>query len=93
MTKAEFESKSFDEVMEQLNGECNEITTYYSLIDYIKTELDNDNLDLALFLLDAIYNDPSPYDSVWWIYDYSMGPLQTPVNIHCKEDVEHLIKD
>lgn len=93
MTKAEFESKSFDEVMEQLNEECDEITTYDSLIDYIKTELDNDNLGLALFLLDAMYNAPSLYDSVWWIYDYSMGTLQTPVNIHCKEDVEHLIKD
>lgn len=93
MTKAEFESKSFDEVMEQLNGECNEITTYDSLINYIKTELDNDNLGLALFLLDAMYNDPSLYGSVWWIYDYSMGTLQTPVNIHCKEDVEHLIED
>lgn len=93
MTKAEFESKSFDEVMEQLDEECDEITTYYSLIDYIKTELDNDNLDLALFLLDAIYNDPSPYDSVWWIYDYSMGTLDTPVCVSAKEDVEHLIED
>lgn len=93
MTKAEFESKSFDEVMEQLNEECDEITTYDLLINYIKTELDNDNLHLALFLLDAIYNDPSPYDSVWWIYDYSMGTLDTPVCVSAKEDVEHLIED
>lgn len=62
MTKAEFDKKTFEEVMEQLDEECDEITTYYSLIDYIKTELDNDNLHLALFLLDAIYNDPLPYD-------------------------------
>lgn len=79
--------------MEQLNEECDEITTYYSLIDYIKIELDNDNLYLALFLLDAMYNNPSSYDTDWWIYDYSMGTLQTPVCICCKEDVEHLLED
>ena len=37
--------------------------------------------------------DPSPYDSVWWIYDYSMGTLDTPVCVSAKEDVEHLIED
>ena len=36
MTRSEFESKSFEEVMEQLNEELDDITTYERLIDFAK---------------------------------------------------------
>ena len=36
MTRKEFELKSFDEVMEQLNEECDEVTTIDILKGFIK---------------------------------------------------------
>ena len=40
MTRAEFEEKSFEDVMSQLNEELNEITTLDSLKEFIKEKID-----------------------------------------------------
>lgn len=93
MTREEFNKLSFDEVMERLNEECNEITHIDILKDFIKDNIDNDNFGLALHVLSAIWEDPNPDDSIWYDYDYSMGTLDTPSSINSKEDVEHLIED
>lgn len=93
MTRAEFESKSFEEVMEQLNKEYDEVTTIDILKDFIKEKVDSEDFNLAIHLCTGIWNDPNWSDSDWYLYDYNMGTLDTPVCVSCKEDVEHLIYD
>lgn len=93
MTRKEFETKSFDEVMEQLNEEREDITTIDMLKEFIKEKVDSDELNLASHLCNAIWNDPHSYDSDWYIYDYYMGALDTPCCVSVKEDVEYLIED
>lgn len=56
MTRAEFESKSFEEVMEQLNEECDEVTTIDILKEFIKEKVDSDDFYLVAHLCDAIWN-------------------------------------
>ena len=43
MTRAEFEEKSFEDVMSQLNEELNEITTLYRLKEFAKLKKDEGN--------------------------------------------------
>ena len=93
MTRKEFETKSFDEVMEQLNEERDDITTIDRLKEFIKYKVDNEDFNVASHLCNAIWNDPNPDNSDWYIYDYSMGTLDKPVCVSKKEDVEYLIED
>lgn len=93
MTRKEFETKSFDEVMEQLNEERDDITTIDILKEFIKEKVDNEYFNVASHLCNAIWNDPNPENSDWYEYDYCMGTLDTPVRLSKKEDVEHLIED
>lgn len=93
MTRAEFESKSFEEVMEQLNEECDDVTTIDILKEFIKEKVDSDDFYLVIHLCDAIRNVPNSGNSDWYLYDYSMGTLNSPICVSCKEDVEHLIYD
>lgn len=93
MTRQEFEEKSFEDVMEQLNEEYNQITTLDILKEFIKEKIDEDNFNIASYLCNAIWNDPNPSMSEWYDYDYSMGILDTPVCLSEKADVEHLIDD
>lgn len=85
MTRAEFESKTFEEVMEQLNEEKDGITTYEMLKEFAVSKIEEDNLFIAIYILEAINNDSAE----WYIYDYCMGTLQTPSSVTCKEDIEH----
>lgn len=87
MTREEFDSKSFEEVIEQLNEEYDQITTYESLKEFAKEKIDDDNFFVAIHILQAIQNDTAE----WYDYDYCMGTLDTPVSITEKTDVEHLI--
>ena len=93
MTRKEFETKSFDEVMEQLNEYRDDITTIDRLKEFIKYKVDNEDFNVASHLCNAIWNDPNPDNSDWYIYDYSMGTLDKPVCVSKKEDVEYLIED
>lgn len=94
MTRAEFEEKTFEECMEQLSLEYDNITTLDTLKDYIKEAMDDNNFDLAAHLCNAIWNDPdSLKDSEWYDYDYCMGTLDRPICLCEKADVEHLIED
>lgn len=93
MTRTEFEEKSFEDVMSQLNEELDEITTLDSLKEFIKEKIDEDNFYIASHLCNAIWNDPNPSMSEWYDYDYSMGTLDTPVCLSEKAHIEHLIDD
>lgn len=92
MTREEFDNKSFEEVMEQLNEEVDEVTTIDILKEFIKEQIDRDNFGLVCHLCNAIYNDPDCSDSDWYLYDYNMGTLDTPVCVSEKKHVEHLIE-
>lgn len=89
MTREEFETKSFDEVMEQLNEERDDITTYESLKEFVIQQIEEDRFFLAIHILESLDKDMEE----WYEYDYCMGTLQTPSSITIKEDVEHLIED
>ena len=93
MTRAEFEDKSFEEVMEQLNEECDQITTIDILKDFIKENIDEDDFNVASHLCDAIWNDSNSCIGYWYDYSYDMGTMDTPVCLSCKDDVEYLIED
>lgn len=69
MTRKEFESKSFEEVMEQLNEECDDVTTIDILKDFIKRKVDSEDFYLVAHLCDAIWNDPDSSNSDWYIID------------------------
>lgn len=93
MTRVEFESKSFEEVMEQLNEEYDEVTTIDILKGFIKEKVDSEDFYLVTHLCNAIRNGPDFSDSDWYLYDYNMGTLDTPVCVSEKKHIEHLIYD
>lgn len=89
MTRADFEAKTFDELIEQLQNEDQDIYSYDYLKDFAKHLIDKENIGFALHILNAIYTEPGEY----FEYDCSMGTLQTPSGLTEKSDIEHLIED
>ena len=89
MKREEYNNKDFEEVMEQLNEEKDDITTYETLKDFAKEKIENDDLLVAIHILEALQND----DAEWYEYDYCMGTCQTPSGITKKEDITHMIDD
>ena len=90
MTREEFNEKSFDEVIEQLNEECDDIHTYESMTDFAGHLLLNKNdIYLAIHILEAMRDNPAE----WYLYDFTMGTLETPKAIACKEDLEDTIEE
>lgn len=88
MTRSEFEEKSFEDVMSQLNDELDEITTLDNLKEFAKSKIDDGNYFLANHIIEALRNGN---DENWWDYDFCMGTLDTPIPLTEKTDVEHLI--
>lgn len=91
LTREQFNEMDFEEIMDELCMENNEVTDIELLKDCIKDCIDNDDFSYALHLIESIYNDPDTSDSDWYLYDYSMGTMSTPVCVSSKEDIEHLI--
>ena len=90
MTRAEFEEMSFEELMDWAYENVNDITTEDVLISFAKSKLDDDNIGMTLHVLNAIYESTySEFD--YYHYDYSMGTLEKPTPITCKEDLEEWI--
>lgn len=89
MTRQEFDSKEFEEVMEQLDEERDDITTYERLKEFAKDKIDSDDLLVAIHILEALQSESVD----WYEYDYCMGTCQTPSGITEKEHVEHMIED
>lgn len=88
MTQKEFLEKSFQDVVEQLLEE-GLIETKEDLTDFAKSKIDDGDVMTAKHIIDAINED----DAEYYIYDYSMGTLETPSSVTSKEDIEHLIED
>ena len=92
MTKKEWEELTLDEAIDWADWECgvNELTSEDSLIRFAKEKIDEDNLFLAIHILEAIYNSEEAYNG-YYLYDYSLGTMSTPMPITCKEDLEGYI--
>ena len=83
MTKKELNTLTFDEAIEKLEEENDCITTYNILKEFAIDNINNDNLFIAIHILQAIQDEAEYYN-----YDYNMGTLETPTPITSLEDLE-----
>ena len=83
MTKKELNTLTFDEAIEKLEEENDCITTYNILKEFAIDNINNDNLFIAIHILQAIQDESEYYN-----YDYNMGTLETPTPITSLEDLE-----
>lgn len=92
MTKKEWKELTLCEAIDYADYEygVNELTSENSLIRFAKEKIDEDNLFLAIHILEAIYNSEEAYNG-YYLYDYSAGTTSTPTPITCKEDLESYI--
>ena len=86
MNRKDFETKTLTQLCEMLMEQGETITTYETLKDFAKDQIDNDNLFVAEHICGAIKGQANYY-----FYDYCMGTLETPSEINDKSDLEHLI--
>lgn len=89
MTREEFEEMSFEELMEWAYENLDDVTHEDTLKNFAIDKIQSDHFNLALHVINAIYENP--YDTQWYLYDYSMGTLEEPTPITEKADIEHLI--
>ena len=90
MTVKELNNKSFEEVMEQLNEEWDDVHTYESMADFVGDLILNQNdIYLAIHMLEAMRDNPAE----WYLYDFTMGTMETPRAITCREDLEEVIEE
>jgi len=89
MTRKDFETKSLEELCVQLEDEGADITTYDTLKDFAKRNIDEDNFFLTQHICEALNEKQAEF----YIYDYSMGTMETPTPIESKDDIEHLIDE
>lgn len=90
MTKVEYEEMTLDELITWAYENLDDITTEEMLLDFAKTKIDDDNIYLAIHILEAVYKSEESYNG-YYRYDYNMGTLETPTPIRDKEDLEDLI--
>lgn len=90
MTRAEYEAMDLDELLEWAYEEVNDLTTEDVLIQFAKDKIDDDNIYIAMHILSAIYNSEGAYND-YYLYDYSMGTLETPTPVTCKEDFDNYL--
>lgn len=84
-------NSDFNEVMEYLNENADDVTTYDQLADFAKQRIDDGMLSVAIHVLTSIYEDKA--DGEWFLYDFCMGTLEKPAGVDCFEDVKHLLED
>ena len=90
MTREQFDTMEFGELLEWAYENIDNLWYEDALITLAKHEIDEDNIPMALHILNAVYDSDCPDDSLY-IYDRSMGTLETPTPITCKEDLEDYI--
>lgn len=90
MKREQFNAMSFEELIEWAYENIDDVYAEYCLIDMAKQELDKENLQIARHIINAIFESDCPDDS-YYLYDRSMGTLETPTPITCKEDLEEYI--
>ena len=84
MTENQLKKLSFEDAVEKLSSEKEQITTYETLKSFAIENINNDNLFLAIHILQGINEKQADY----YDYDYCMGTLDTPTAIETKEDLK-----
>ena len=84
MTIRELQCKSFNDAAQELSENDDRITTYETLKEFAKKNIDSDRLFLALHILKAIWENTADY----YDYDYCMGTLDTPSPLLVIKDLE-----
>lgn len=87
MTQTEFEELSFEEAIEKLIDEGQNITTYDSIKDYIHELVDTDFLMTASALLESLEENTATY----YDYDFSCGGFDEPKPLNNKDDLKQYI--
>ena len=90
MTREQFDNMEFEELLEWAYENIDNLWYEDALIALAKHEIDEHNIQMALHILIAIFDSDCP-DGSLYIYDRSMGTLETPTPITCKEDLEDYI--
>lgn len=90
MTREEFNNMPFEELLEWAYDNIDDMHSEEVLIELAKHEIDEENLQMAIHILQAVYESDAP-DGSYYIYDRSMGTLEAPKPITCKEDLEEYI--
>ena len=85
MTVLELYQKGFNAAIEELMEEHDNITTRDTLIEFAKSKIDDDNLFVAVHVLEAL--NTGAY-SDYYQYDYCMGTLETPTALNDVNDLE-----
>ena len=90
MKREQFEKMSFEELLTWAFDNIDDVHFEGTLLEMVKHEIDKENLQMAIHILNAVYESDCP-DGSYYIYDRSMGTLETPTPITCKEDLEDYI--
>lgn len=85
MTILELYQKGFNNAVNELSELHDNITTYETLKEFIKSKIDDDSLFVAAHLTKALNES---YYSEYYNYDYFMGTLETPTPIKDITDLE-----
>ncbi len=86
MTILELYQKGFNTAIEELMQTHNDITTYDTLKEFIKSKIEDDNLIVATHLTNEL--NSCAY-AEYYSYDYSMGTLETPTPLKDISDLEY----
>ena len=84
MSSAEFDAKSVDELVKILEERGYSVESRESLQDFVIDSVKDGNLVLAHHVLSALADDHQ--DCPYFIYDKSMGEMETPVPVKYHED-------
>lgn len=85
MTVLELYRKGFDAAIQELMEQRDDISTYETLKDFIKSKIDEDNLIVAAHLITELKD--CPY-AEYYGYDFCMGTLETPTPLKNIADLE-----
>ncbi len=85
MTILELYQKGFNTALIELSELYDDITTYETLKEFIKSKIDDDSLFVAAHLTKALNES---FYSEYYRYDYNMGTLETPTPIKDISDLE-----
>lgn len=85
MTVLELYQKGFNTAVIELSEINDDITTYETLKEFIKSKIDDDNLIVAAHLIKEL--NTCAY-AEYYHYDYCMGTLETPTPLKDISDLE-----
>jgi hypothetical protein len=86
LKKETFEKMELEELVEWASENIDFVHHEDVLIDMAKSEIDKENLNVAIHILTGIYESEEAIDG-YYIYDRCMGTLEEVTPITSKEDI------